>query len=183
MADTYEQLTRDLLRALDEAHLHNIQAVTRIADQINALRLSQADITAQTLKRGEANIQEQISQNVARMEHITKLARRARDLAPPNADELADYAPVATIDDRTCSICGRSFRYPRSLREHQTRKTSCAPIIYPQDYPPETLNDPDLKTRTCKHCGRVFSNRTSALRHIRQNCKIASTSSVAGRHQ
>ncbi len=201
MADTYEQLTRDLLRALDEAHLHNIQAVTRIADQINALRLSQADITAQTLRRGEANIQEQINQNVARMEHMTELARRAHDLAlsdadardppppnigardlppnigardppPPNIGAPAGNMPAAMIDDRTCALCKKRFRAPSYLREHLARKTTCAPIVGPQDYTPEELGDPNLEEKICNYCGRVFSSRASMQRHVRQNCRI-----------
>ncbi len=75
--------------------------------------------------------------------------------------------------DRTCISCGRAFKYPRSLREHRARKTPCTPILSPQDHPPEVLGDPDLEAKKCRFCGRVFSNRTSMLRHVRHNCKIA----------
>ncbi len=74
--------------------------------------------------------------------------------------------------DRTCNTCGKVFRAPSYLRDHAARKTPCTPILGPQDHPPEVLEDPDLESKKCRFCGRVFSSRTSMLRHVRQNCKI-----------
>lgn len=72
-----------------------------------------------------------------------------------------------------CVDCGRDFRYPSKLAQHQRRKTTCAPILEPKDLPPGLLEDPDLEKKKCRFCGRVFSSYTSMQRHVRNSCKIA----------
>jgi hypothetical protein len=75
--------------------------------------------------------------------------------------------------DRTCTRCGRAFKFPAHLRDHLRRKTPCAPILEREDLPPEALEDPDLEKKKCRFCGRVFSSYTSMRRHVRETCKIA----------
>lgn len=77
------------------------------------------------------------------------------------------------MSDRQCKLCGKEFKYPKYLREHQQRKTPCAPILEPEDLPDEVLEDPDLNKKKCRFCGRVFANYTSMRRHIRNACRIA----------
>jgi hypothetical protein len=79
--------------------------------------------------------------------------------------------------DRTCAACGRVFRYPKHLRQHELRKTPCAPILEPEDvqalYDRKTLEDPDFEKKKCSFCGRVFGTYTNMRRHVRNACKIA----------
>jgi DNA-directed RNA polymerase subunit RPC12/RpoP len=73
--------------------------------------------------------------------------------------------------DRTCSRCGKAFRFPAHLREHQARKRPCADIVEPEDLS-ETDRD---KPYPCKYCGRRFATQVSMCRHVRQACKIATS--------
>lgn len=73
--------------------------------------------------------------------------------------------------DRTCLKCGKTFKFPAHLRDHKSRKTSCA-LITPQDELPEK----DLqKAHVCKYCARRFATLPSLNRHIRQSCKVANS--------
>jgi hypothetical protein len=85
----------------------------------------------------------------------------------------AESTIVVVRPDRTCSICGKSFKYPRGLREHQKRKTPCTPIINTEDLPQDHKNDPDLSRKQCTFCGRVLSCYNSMRRHVRESCPIA----------
>lgn len=82
--------------------------------------------------------------------------------------------------DRTCQRCGKAFKYPKYLRQHQARKTPCAPILEAEDLPAEVLEDPDLDQKKCRFCGRVFSSYTSMRRHVRNSCKIAPNAKNGG---
>ena len=72
-----------------------------------------------------------------------------------------------------CPRCERAFRDAYNLGRHLARKTTCAPILEPEDLPGELLEDPDLEKKKCRFCGRVFSSYTSMRRHVRNTCKIA----------
>ena len=77
------------------------------------------------------------------------------------------------MDDRTCDRCRKVFKYPAHLREHQNRKTPCAPILDVKDLPEDVQNDPDIEKKKCRFCGRAFSSYDSMRRHVRTACKIA----------
>jgi hypothetical protein len=62
-----------------------------------------------------------------------------------------------------------SFPYPWKLKRHLERKTPCTPIVEEEDLPEEKKECPNK----CRFCGRSFATRASALRHIRNTCKIA----------
>ena len=75
------------------------------------------------------------------------------------------------IAQRTCTICGKEFPYPRDLKRHRERKTPCAPIIAKED-----LSELDQKkAHRCCYCGRAFTTATAMYRHVRQRCKIANS--------
>ena len=67
------------------------------------------------------------------------------------------------MSDYICKICNKVFRDGRDLNRHESRKTSCAPIVAP----------PKGDKFPCKYCNRGFSSKTAMYRHIRQTCKIA----------
>jgi hypothetical protein len=69
-----------------------------------------------------------------------------------------------TMADRTCHRCNKTFAAPCRLKTHLARKTPCEAIL--DDVAP-------AKDHPCKFCGRTFTSRPSALRHMRQSCKIA----------
>jgi hypothetical protein len=73
--------------------------------------------------------------------------------------------------DRTCELCGKVFRYPKYLREHQKRKTPCAPIVARDDLPEKEQEKP----HPCRYCGRRFASETSMYRHVRNTCAIANS--------
>ena len=73
--------------------------------------------------------------------------------------------------DRTCTKCGKVFRYPANLRDHKGRKTPCAPIVERNELPELDRE----KQNQCHYCGRVFASIPSLHRHMRKSCKIANT--------
>ena len=86
---------------------------------------------------------------------------------------------MAVSPDRTCKMCGKSFRSPIDFRRHQDRKTPCAPILETNDLqPPQAPQAPQAPQKEdgqkqCRFCKRVFSCYTSMRRHVRTSCKIA----------
>ena len=76
------------------------------------------------------------------------------------------------MGDRTCDRCNKVFTKPFYLQRHLVRKTPCAPILEPEDLPPETLEDPHINQKKCRFCGRAFSSSDNMRRHVRTNCKI-----------
>lgn len=72
---------------------------------------------------------------------------------------------------RTCTRCGKEFKYPYLLRRHQTRKTPCAPIVEQEELPIEEK----AKPYACRFCGHRFRSESSLSTHIRRHCKIALT--------
>ena len=75
--------------------------------------------------------------------------------------------------DRTCTQCGTVFKYPKYLREHQKRKTSCSLVVNLDEHLPLIRGGPDISKRQCRFCNRVFSSYVSMRRHVRESCKIA----------
>ena len=67
--------------------------------------------------------------------------------------------------DRTCAECGKEFAKPCYLKRHKERKTPCQPIV----------NPPNVNGINCRYCGRAFTTRQAASRHIRMYCKIANS--------
>lgn len=78
--------------------------------------------------------------------------------------------------DRTCEDCGKVFKYPKYLRQHQRRTTPCAPILETEDFPEDArdeLKAAENESRKCHFCGRVLSSYDAMRRHVRTACKIA----------
>lgn len=67
--------------------------------------------------------------------------------------------------NRTCTKCGRAFKYPSQLRDHLKRKTPCEPIV--------ATGAPAEGVIACRHCGRTFASKISMYRHIRVSCRAA----------
>ena len=64
--------------------------------------------------------------------------------------------------DRTCTLCGKTFRDPAALKRHSTKKLPCAIKLEPST---------DAK-HPCPNCNRDFTTETAKYRHIRNNCHV-----------
>jgi len=69
------------------------------------------------------------------------------------------------MSDRSCEKCGKEFKYPSYLREHQRRKTPCAKIVA---RPTEKG-----KGVICEYCNRAYTTERSLSRHVKEACRIA----------
>jgi hypothetical protein len=86
---------------------------------------------------------------------------------------------AVAMADRTCGKCGHVFRAPSYLRSHERRKTSCALVLGAEDlehlYGKMTLMDPDLESRQCRFCRRVFASGAGMRKHVTKSCEIATS--------
>ena len=67
------------------------------------------------------------------------------------------------MTDRTCEKCNKVFDLPCRLKLHQSRKSSCALVVF------QTTDNQKFK---CKHCFRFFTTNSAMYRHIQKNCKM-----------
>ena len=74
------------------------------------------------------------------------------------------FAQYSIMDqlDRTCTLCGKTFRDPAALKRHSTKKLPCAIKLEPST---------DAK-HPCPNCNRDFTTETAKYRHIRNNCHV-----------
>src|SRR5271170_4966557 len=68
-----------------------------------------------------------------------------------------------------CDRCGKKFPQSRDLKRHTSKKSPCTPILELEDLPEDQKNNPNK----CMFCNRPFVNKSTMIRHIRENCKIA----------
>lgn len=60
--------------------------------------------------------------------------------------------------DRSCTLCGKEFRDPATLKRHSLKKLPCVAT--------------DAVHHTCLHCNRLFTTVSAKCRHIRNSCPV-----------
>ena len=86
------------------------------------------------------------------------------------------------MSDRTCSCCGKVFKYPCHLRRHRNRKTSCRPCLVDDDKDINNQKNELVAVRApyvCE-CGCTYKYRQNLYRH-RQHCNKHNTGGMTNK--